>query len=257
MESLFEAVLAAFAGLATGQAIDLVWGRFYTGEPIRGRVSRCANCHTPTRRVLLLPFTALILWDEGRCSNCGEALTLRSVILPTGSAVLFLLAYAAFDGNFGAALLGGSFAAMFLTLTITDLETRLLPNRIVYSGILLAVLFCWGWPDTSILEVFGGGATGIGIAAAMLLISIPFGPGAFGLGDVKMIVLMGFVLGVPAVLVGVVLGTLAAGAFAAFLLISGRASRRDYIPHGPFLALGAVIGLFWGADLWPYGSLTL
>jgi prepilin signal peptidase PulO-like enzyme (type II secretory pathway) len=252
MESFFEAVLAALAGVLTGQAVDLLWGRFYTGEQVRGAVTRCAHCRAPTRPLLLLPFTALVLWDEGRCDNCGEALTLRSVLLPTGSAVLFLLAYAAFDANFGAALLGGLFATMFLTLTFTDLESRLLPNRIIYAGILLAVAFCWGWPDTSFEYILLGGLTGVLIAAAMLLISIPFGPDAFGMGDVKMIVLMGFVLGLPGVLVGVVLGTFAAGAAAAFLLISRRRSRRDYIPHGPFLALGAVIGLFWGADLWPY-----
>jgi leader peptidase (prepilin peptidase)/N-methyltransferase len=67
-----------------------------------------------------------------------------------------------------------------------------------------------------------------------------------------MIILMGFVLGVPSVLVGVVLGTFAAGAGAALLLITGRASRRDYIPHGPFLAFGAIVALFWGREIWPY-----
>jgi prepilin signal peptidase PulO-like enzyme (type II secretory pathway) len=90
------------------------------------------------------------------------------------------------------------------------------------------------------------------IAAAMVLISLPFGSGAFGMGDVKMIVLMGFVLGFPSVFVGVVLGTLVAGAAAVFLLATGLRGRRDYIPHGPFLALGAVVCIFWGQDLWPY-----
>lgn len=199
-----------------------------------------------------MPFVALVIWDDGRCPNCAETLTLRSVYLPAGSALLFLISYWAFDGNLGAALLGGFFATLFFTLSLTDLETRLLPNRIVYSGIVLAILFCWGWPDTSILQIFAGGLVGVLIAALLLAISLPFGSEALGLGDVKMMVLMGFVLGVPGVIVGIVLGTLVAGAAAAFLLISGRASRRDYIPHGPFLAFGAIVALFWGPSLWPY-----
>jgi prepilin signal peptidase PulO-like enzyme (type II secretory pathway) len=139
---------------------------------------------------------------------------------------------------------------MFFTLALTDMETRLLPNRIVYSGIVLAALFSWGWPEASIVEVFAGGGVGILIAGLFLLFSLPFGPDAYGMGDVKMIVLMGFVLGAPSVLVGVVVGTFAAGAVAAFLLITRLRGRKDTIPHGPFLALGAVIALWWGSNIW-------
>jgi prepilin signal peptidase PulO-like enzyme (type II secretory pathway) len=252
MGSFFEALFVGIIGLAMGQLLDLGWGRFYTGEKIRGPLSRCSQCNSPSSIPALLPFVALVTWDDGRCPNCAEALTLRSVYLPAGSALLFLTAYWAFDGNLGGALLGGFFATMFFTLALTDLETRLLPNRIVYTGIVLAMLFAWGWPDTSILEVFAGGLVGILIAALLLAISLPFGSEALGLGDVKMMVLMGFALGVPGVIIGIVLGTLFAGVAAAFLLISGRAGRRDYIPHGPFLALGAIVALFWGNDLWPY-----
>jgi leader peptidase (prepilin peptidase)/N-methyltransferase len=65
-----------------------------------------------------------------------------------------------------------------------------------------------------------------------------------------MIILIGFVVGVPPVAVGIFIGTLAAGVAAAFLLITRLRSRRDYIPHGPFLALGAIVAMFWGQDLW-------
>jgi prepilin signal peptidase PulO-like enzyme (type II secretory pathway) len=252
MNSFPEAFLAGLVGLCLGQLVDLGWGRFYTGEKVRRPLSRCGYCEAPSGLAALLPFVAPVIWDDGRCPNCAEALSLRSVYLPAGAAVLFLVSYGAFDGNLGAALLGGFFATMFFTLALTDLETRLLPNRIVYLGIVLAIAFCWGWPDTSIPEILAGGVAGVVIAAMLLLISLPFGSEALGYGDIKMMVLMGFVLGVPGVAIGIVLGTLAAGAAAAFLLISGRASRRDYIPHGPFLAFGAIIALFWGDDLWPY-----
>ncbi len=92
----------------------------------------------------------------------------------------------------------------------------------------------------------------VAIALGLLLFSLPFGASAFGMGDVKMIVLIGFVVGLPAVVVGVFVGTLAAGAAAALLVVLGLKSRRDYIPHGPFLALGAVIALLWGQDIWDW-----
>ncbi len=147
-------------------------------------------------------------------------------------------------------VLGGAFATIFFTLALTDLETRLLPNRIIYPSVIAAAALSWGWPDTSVVEIFAGGGLGILMATLLLLLSLPFGPDAFGMGDVKMIVLMGFVLGVPSVLVGVVVGTFAAGAVAAFLLITRLRGRRDTIPLGPFLALGAVIALWWGSNIW-------
>lgn len=244
-------ILAAAAGLLAGHAIDLVFRHFYTDERIGGRVYRCSECRSALRPVYALPLLGYAL-TRGRCADCGKPLPLRALLLPTGSAALFAVSYLVFEDDFGAALLGGFFCTVFLALTFTDLDRRLLPNRIVYPSILLAAALSWGWPETSVAEVFAGGATAVLVAATLLLISLPFGSQAFGVGDVKMIVLMGFVLGVPSVLVGVFIGTLAAGAAAVFLLATRLRGRKDYIPHGPFLALGAVTALFWGAEIWDW-----
>ncbi len=243
------ALIVAVVGLLCGHAIDLIWGRFYTGEEIRGRLYRCANCKSRSAPLYLLPFTGL-LWKEAGCPECGERLPLRAIYLPAAAALLYVISWAALGREVGAGLLGGTFALIFLTLALTDLETRLLPNRIIYPAVLLAIAFCWGWPDTSVVEILAGGVVGIVIAILLLLLSIPFGSEAFGMGDVKMIILIGFVVGVPSVLVAVVIGTFAAGAVAAFLLITRLRSRKDYIPHGPFLAAGAIIAIWWGWSIW-------
>jgi prepilin signal peptidase PulO-like enzyme (type II secretory pathway) len=81
----------------------------------------------------------------------------------------------------------------------------------------------------------------------MFLFSLLFGAEAFGLGDVKMIVLIGFVVGFPAVVFALFLGTIMAGLVAGVLVVTRIRTLRDYIPHGPFLALGAVVALFAAA----------
>jgi leader peptidase (prepilin peptidase)/N-methyltransferase len=148
------------------------------------------------------------------------------------------------------ALLGGFFATTFLALAIADLERRVLPNRIVYPAIIVAVAASWVWPDSSMWEVLAGGLVAFGIVAVLMLIAVPFGAHAIGMGDIKMILLMGFVAGSPAILVGVFIGTLATAAVAALLLVTRARRLGDYIPHGPSLALGAIVALFWGDEIW-------
>ena len=233
--------LAALVGFAFGHMVHLVFDRFFTGERLRGPLYECPACRSPVRLIAMVPYGTVVL-SGGRCPNCGERLPWRAVILPAGAAGLFALSYLAFD-ELGAGLLGGFFATVFLTLTLTDIERRLLPNRIVYPSILLAIASCWAWPDTTWTQILAGGTVAVGIAVLIYLFSLLFGPEAFGMGDVKMIVLIGFVVGFPAVIVAVLLGTIAAGIVAGVLVVARLRGLRDYVAHGPFLAFGAIVAL--------------
>jgi prepilin signal peptidase PulO-like enzyme (type II secretory pathway) len=163
--------------------------------------------------------------------------------------VLFVVSAAVF-GNAGSGMLGGFFAIVFLTLALADIDRRLVPNRIVYPSIVIAIAVCWAWPDNSVLEIVAGGLIAIAIGIVFLLVSLPFGADALGMGDIKMMILIGAVVGLPAILVAMFIGTVAAAVFSGLMLVTGRRKRRDYIFHGPFLALGAIIALFWGVDIW-------
>jgi len=243
--ALFSLALAVAvtAGLVCGHFADLFFGRLYTGSELGGSAYRCNDCRAPLRPLFGIPLLGTLA-ARLRCPDCGSRLPLPAVVLPVGAVALFAASHFVFHAT-GPTLLGGFFATAFLTLTLTDLDRRLLPNRIVYPCVLLAAAFCWAWPDRSVGAILLGGGVGIAIATGLLLLSLPFGKGAFGMGDVKMIVLIGFVTGYPAVVSGLLVGTLAAGAVALVLIITRLRGTRDYIPHGPFLALGGLIGLFF------------
>ena len=239
-------VLAAAIGLLLGHTLDLIFDRLYTDRPLGGPAFRCPHCRHRPRPLDLIPLIGA-LWSRGRCPDCGRWLPLRAFLLAPGAAALFAVATLVFDG-FSPALLAGLFATTFLVLTLTDLERRLIPNRVVYPSILLAAALSWTWPDTSVAQVFGGGA------AALVLTSVMFvaGRGSFGFGDVKMSVLMGLVVGRPSVIVGMFMAAFAAGAFVLPLVLLRVLHRRDYIAYGPFIAIGAVIALFWGDAIWDW-----
>lgn len=242
--------IATITGACLGQALSLLFDRLYTDAPLGGPLVRCRDCRASPRPANLLPVLELAL-TRGRCTECRRLLPLHAFVLPAGGGLLFALAQLKIDG-FGPALLGGFFATVFLALALTDLDRRLLPNRVVYSTTLLAAGLCWAWPDTSIVQVLTGGLAAAAIAAALLLFSLPFGRGAFGMGDVKMIVLIGFVTGLPAVFIGILVGTLAGGVAAALLVVTRLRKTSDYIPHGPSLSLGGIVALFWGQAAWDW-----
>ncbi len=240
--------VATALGLALGHALDLAFPRLYTDEPLRGPLHRCPSCRTPPPSLFLLPFLGF-LRHRGLCPHCSAPLPWRALLLPSGAAALFALAAIAID-EFGPALLAGLFATAFLALTFTDLERRLIPNRVVYPCLLLAAALSWAWPDRSVAQIFAGGLVGLAITLLLFVV----GRGAFGFGDVKMAALMGLVVGLPNVLAGIFISAFAAGAVVAPLLLLRILHRRDYIPYGPFLALGAVVALLWGDPIWHWYS---
>ena len=233
-------VAAAFIGLLAGHLLDLFLDRFYSDAPPREPLVRCPACRSPIRLLHLLPLLGY-LWHRGRCPDCDQLLPIRALFLPPASALVFVLAALTSD-ELGPMILGGLFAAIFIALMATDLERRLIPNRIVYPAILLAIALSWAWPDRSVGQVFAGGGLAFAIMLAVFIVSL----GRFGFGDVKMATLMGFAAGFPAVVVGLFFTAISAGLVAVVLLLLGIVRRGQYIPYGPFIALGAIVSLFWG-----------
>ena len=233
-------IVAAFLGLIVGHVLELLLDRFYSDAPPRGPLVRCPACRSPIRLLHLLPLLGY-LWHRGRCPDCDQRLPVRALLLPPASALVFALAALTSD-EWGPTILGGLFAAIFLALMTTDLERRLIPNRIVYPAILLAMAVSWAWPDRGVGQAFAGG----GLALAIMLIVYILSLGRFGFGDVKMATLMGFTAGFPAMIVGLFFTAISAGLVAVLLLLTGVVRRGQYIPYGPFIALGAIISLLWG-----------
>jgi leader peptidase (prepilin peptidase)/N-methyltransferase len=102
-----------------------------------------------------------------------------------------------------------------------------------------------GWAPSILGVLLGGGVFLVIIVASTLVL----GQAGMGVGDVKLGAMLGAFLGWKLALLSILLSTLLGGPLAAGLLATGRKSRKDPIPFGPFLALGGLISLFWGEAL--------
>ncbi len=140
------------------------------------------------------------------------------------------------------------FGLWFATLVVgfaIDLDQRLLPDELTLPIIPLALLLdVTGRNPLVGGELLGAVLIAVIVPFGLYLASVPFGAGAFGMGDVKLLVGVGLMTGLVRTFSGLLAGLLAAGLVLALLLATRRIGRRTFVPFGPFLIFGALWGIF-------------
>ena len=234
------AVAAIFLvpGLAVGSFLNVVAARLPLKRSIVHPGSACMSCGKQIAWYDNIPVLSYVLL-RGRCRSCGARIPLRYPLVEVATAVLIAGCVWKFGLSADAAV-AAFFCAALVAVSATDLEHRIVPNRIVVPGAAI-VLVAQTALHPSVEWVLGGlGASGFLFLAAL------FYPQGMGMGDVKLALLMGVMLGRT---VGVALMVGMVSALAPSLVLvarHGTKARKMGIPFAPFLALGAVVGLFAG-----------
>ena len=140
----------------------------------------------------------------------------------------------------GLVLLFGAYFVVLTLLLATDLDQRLLPDVITLPLAAITLGFAvLGWNPLVEGAVLWAIVAAVAIPALLYVLSIPFGSGAIGQGDLKLLVSVGLVSGLVRALTGVMVGIALAGVVLVVLLVSRRITMRTYFPYGPFFILGA------------------
>lgn len=240
------AVAIAFVGgLIGGSFVTVVGHRVPRGESIVGPRSRCTTCGAQIAAYDNVPVVSWLLL-RGRSRCCGEPISARYPLAELGLGTLYAATVAVLWGDGGAEIaLGLVFVTMLVAVTLTDLERRIIPNKILLASAIVgaaiaAVADPGSLPERAMAAVGAGG---------LLFLAALAYPRGMGLGDVKLAAVMGLFLGrnvAPAILVALLAGSLVG---LAMIAREGAAARKKAIPFGPFLALGGVVGLLAGDQL--------
>jgi leader peptidase (prepilin peptidase) / N-methyltransferase len=236
------AILAFPAGMILGSFATVVAHRVPRGESIVGGRSRCPSCEATIAAYDNLPIFSWLLL-RGRCRRCGGRISARYPLTELTMAALFAATVLILGtDDAGELALGLLLCTLLVTVTLTDLERRVIPNAVLGVGALVGVAIAAATDPGGLAEraIAAAGAGGLLFSVALAY------PRGMGMGDVKLVAVMGLYLGraiAPAVLVG-----FAAGALVGLVLIArrGAAARKQAVPFGPFLALGGVVGLWFG-----------
>ena len=234
----FVLPLVFVPGLAFGSFLGVVAARVPLHRSIVRPGSACMSCETPIPWYDNVPVLSYVLL-RGRCRRCGIRIPPLDLAIELATALLLVGCVLAFGLTVKTAAAAVACAAL-VVVTATDLERRIVPNRVVLpaaAAVLLLQTISHPSPEWAL------GAVG---AAGFLLLAALAYPGGMGMGDVKLALLIGALLGVTTP-VGIMLGLLLALVPSAVLLARhGASARRLAIPFAPFLAAGAVVALFAG-----------
>ena len=244
------AALVAGPSLAVGSFLNVVASRLPLGKSVARPRSRCPHCEEPIRARDNIPLLSYALL-AGRCRSCNAAIGARYPAVEFLTAALAVASVIAFGPTLQA-LAAVIFCAALVTISATDIERMIVPNRVVLPAAVAVLAIqvvrqpSLEWP-----------AAGFG-AALFLFVAALLYPKGMGMGDVKLALLLGVAVGrtVPvALMVGMVAALVPSAVIVARHGVA--AARKQAIPFAPFLAFGGIVALFAGRAMldWYLGFL--
>lgn len=248
MTPLQSVVFAAIIGLCVGSFLNVVIYRLPRGESLSSPPSRCPSCG---KRLAWFDNVPVVSWLllAGKCRRCGARISIQYPIVEATTAIgaVVVVLFTPADG----VLLASRFVltAILITLFVIDLELQILPNLITLPGIAVGFLFSLFGPPgpiNSLLGIVLGAGVLYGIAAGYYLVRREEG---MGMGDVKMLAMIGAFLGWQAVMLTLILSSFVGALVGVALLWSKKEGLKYALPFGTFLALAAFVAMLFGQQI--------
>jgi leader peptidase (prepilin peptidase)/N-methyltransferase len=222
-------VLAFVGGLVAGSFATAVAHRVPRGLSIAGPRSQCAACGSQIAAYDNVPVVSWLLL-RGRARCCGTSISPRYPLTELALGLLFVATVLVYWDEPAEAVIGLVFLTMLAAITLTDLEQRIIPNKILIAGVVLCLVIAvptdpGGMAERGIAAVIAGGV--------FFCVALAY-PRGMGLGDVKLAATMGLFLGqavAPAILAGLLIGSVVG---LALIARHGSGARKMAIPFGPF-----------------------
>ena len=242
-------VFACLFGLALGSFLNVCIYRMPLNQSIVHPPSSCPHCRERIRFYDNLPVLSYLLL-LGRCRHCGHPISPRYPLVEATTAVLSLVLFLKLGQSLEYVFFL-AFGAALIAIAFIDLHHKIIPDALSLPGIVVGFAFSLlpssplSWVD-SLIGIIGGGGF-------LLLVAIAFekitGREGMGMGDVKMLAMIGAWTGWKSLLFIILLSSLAGSLIGGAMLVLSRQGAGTRIPFGPFLALGTLLYLFFGSEI--------
>lgn len=253
MPAWLELLTVIIFGLCVGSFLNVCAYRLPLGESIVHPRSRCTSCGRTLSWFDNLPVLSWAVLG-GRCRTCMQPVSWMYPAVEIVTALVFVITYLTY-GLTLLSLVRVAFGCALIVLFITDLQHKILPNVITLPGIVVGFVCSLflppGWMSSLIGLAVGGGFL-LAIAEAYYRVR---GQEGLGMGDVKLLAMIGAFLGWKLVLLTLVFASFTGSLAGGVLIASGRGNMKYALPFGTFLAVGALFAATWGEPIadWYFG----
>ena len=237
-------IFAFIFGLVVGSFINVVVWRLPREQSIIYPSSHCPKCKNPIAWYDNIPIISFLLL-KGRCRHCGERISLRYPVIELISGFLSIICWWCFGMSVWFFVYYAFLCALFIA-SVIDLEHRLIPDEISISGAVIGVglAFIPNSKITPLNAIIGAGAGFLVIFLVAELYYIFTKREGMGLGDAKLLAMIGAFLGWRSLWLVIFLGSLLGIIFGLVAILMKGEGRFYKIPFGPFLALGTFVSLY-------------
>jgi leader peptidase (prepilin peptidase)/N-methyltransferase len=244
----FLLVAAALGGLLVGSFLNVLVHRLPRGESIMWPGSHCPKCGAPVTALQNVPVISWLAL-RGKCATCRAPIAVRYPAMELANGALWVLV--ALKGRDWGEIASGAFlSSACLALLAIDAEFQILPDKITLTGIVAGIALSFASGGRSPASAFIGAAVGAG---GLWLVAFVYeriaGHEGMGLGDVKMLGMIGAFLGPWGVLVTILLASVTGSIVGVALIAAGAGDRKLRLPFGVVLAVGAIAAFFFGGTL--------
>lgn len=238
-------ILIFALGIIIGSFLNVCIYRIPREESIAFPPSHCTHCSHPLDWYDLIPIVSYFSL-RGKCRYCGEGISPQYPIIELLNGILYLFVFHYFGLSLEFAFYG-FMASILVVICLIDLHEQIIPDELVLLILIATVLYkaaAYFLYGTSI--VFRDGIFGFLSGGLFFLIIAVASNGAMGGGDIKLIAVLGLILGLKKTLLNILLAFIIGAVVSLYLLLSGKKGRKDAIPFGPFINIAFIITLFYG-----------
>jgi len=237
-------------GLIVGSFLNCVIYRLEQGKSFVGGRSFCPHCKHVLGGLDLIPVLSFLIL-RGKCRYCQKPISLQYPLVELATAILFVSIFRLqFGGDPFSAIFSGLVACFLIIIFVYDLKYYIIPDKVVYPAIAVALIFNFQFLIFNQFPVFKFSIlSAVGAAAFFLFIVLVSKGKWMGVGDIKLAFLMGLVLGFPNILVALFLAFFIGAIIGIGLIVFGRKTFKSEVPFGPFLVAGTFLALFFGKEI--------
>lgn len=238
-------ILIFALGITIGSFLNVCIYRIPREESIVFPSSHCTHCSHSLSWYDLIPVLSFLSL-RGKCRYCGERISPQYPIVELLNGILYLFTYYYFGLTLEFAFYG-FMASTLIVICLIDYYKQIIPDETVLLILIITVIykttafFLYKTPIN-----FKDSALGFLTGGLLFLAIALFSKGSMGGGDIKLIAVLGIILGLKKTILNILLSFIIGAVISVYLLLSGKKGRKDAIPFGPFINISFIITLFWG-----------